>query len=389
MKKVLFAANAISSFHLFNEHNAEILMEAGYEVHLALNRETTGQFSAERAKACIEDWERRGAIVHHIPVARSPFDVSNLKAYRAMKKLLAEEHFDMIHCHNPVTSVVTRLAANKHRKKGTRVIYTAHGFFFLKGGELKNWLIFYPVEWFFSRMTDVLITINREDYQLAKRRFKKTKEIYRIDGVGIDYARFAECPADRLEERKKYGLTASDKVLLSVGELYPLKNHRTIIEAMAKIGDPDLHYVVAGPGPSKEELEALAKKLGLSDRVHLIGYVQDVAPLHRIADVFCHPSVRREGLPVALAEATASGLPCIVSGVRGNVDIIDGETNGLIRHYFDVDGFAEAIKTLMGDAEMCRAFSENAQKTAARFDHSRVVEDMRVIYQLEPQKESI
>ncbi len=383
MKKVLFAANAISSFHLFNEQNAKMLMEAGYEVHLALNRETTGQFSAERAKACIAEWEALGAVVHHIPVTRSPFDVSNLKAYQAMKKLLAEEHFEMIHCHNPVTSVVTRLAANKHRKKGTRVIYTAHGFFFLKGGELKNWLIFYPVEWFFSRMTDVLITINEEDYQLAKRRFKKTKEIYRIDGVGIDYAHYTDCPADRLEERKKYGLLPTDKVVLSVGELYPLKNHRTIIEAISRLKDPDLHYVVAGPGPSREDLENLAKSLGLEEQVHLIGYVQDVAPLHRIADIFCHPSVRREGLPVALAEAVSSGLPCIVSAVRGNVDIIDGKTNGLLRHYFDVDGFAEDIKMLLDNEELRKQFGEKAQKDAARFDYRRILEEMRKIYRVE------
>ena len=387
MKKVLFAANAISSFHLFNEHNAKMLMEAGYEVHLALNRETTGQFSAERAKACIAEWENLGAVIHQIPVARSPFDVSNLKAYKAMKQLLAEEHFDMIHCHNPVTSVVTRLAANKHRKNGTRVIYTAHGFFFLKGGELKNWLIFYPVEWFFSRMTDVLITINEEDYQLAKRKFRKTNEIYRIDGVGIDYSHFLECTADRLAEREKYGLSASDKVLLSVGELYPLKNHRTIIEAVARLKDPDLHYVVAGPGPSRDELEELAESLGVEKQVHLIGYVQDVAPLHRMADIFCHPSVRREGLPVALAEAVSSGMPCVVSGVRGNVDIVDGKTNGLLRHYFDVDGFAEAIKTLLDDEKMRKRFSEQAQKDAARFDYSRILEEMRKIYRVDESME--
>ena len=81
--------------------------------------------------------------------------------------------YDIIHCHTPVGGVLTRLAARSYREKGTKVIYTAHGFHFYKGAPLLNWIIYYPIEKYLAKYTDTLITINQEDYQLAKNKFNK------------------------------------------------------------------------------------------------------------------------------------------------------------------------------------------------------------------------
>ena len=173
MKKALIIANAVSMIHLFLESNIQLLLEEGYEVHLACNMEKNSKISPEQTQACIKDWERRGLYLHHFPVERSPFKKCNIDAYVVLRDLLKEHHFDLIHCHNPVVSVIVRLAASKYRKRGTKVLYTAHGFFFYKGGSKKDWMIYYPIEWFLSLFTDVLVTINKEDYNLAKRKFKK------------------------------------------------------------------------------------------------------------------------------------------------------------------------------------------------------------------------
>jgi glycosyltransferase EpsD len=103
-----------------------------------------------------------------IPIARSPFNLNNLGAYRELKTLLSND-YDIIHCHTPMGACLARLAARKGR---ARVIYTAHGFHFFKGAPLLNWLVFYPIEKYLSKYTDCLVTINEEDYYLANKKFK-------------------------------------------------------------------------------------------------------------------------------------------------------------------------------------------------------------------------
>ena len=120
----------------------------------------------------------------NFPFQRSPFKFKNIMVYYQLKRLIESNHYDVIHCHTPMGGVLTRFAARKVRRKGTKIIYTAHGFHFYKGAPLKNWLLYYPVEKLLSRFTDVIITINKEDYYIAQR--FKAKQIDYIPGVGID-----------------------------------------------------------------------------------------------------------------------------------------------------------------------------------------------------------
>ena len=116
---------------------------------------------------------------------RSPFKRNNINAYRELKEIIDQNNYKIIHCHTPMGGVLARLAARKARKNGTKVIYTAHGFHFCKGAPLANWLLYYPIEKTLAHFTDCLITINTEDYQLAKRRFKAEK-IEHVHGVGVN-----------------------------------------------------------------------------------------------------------------------------------------------------------------------------------------------------------
>lgn len=254
---------------------------------------------------------------------RTPFSLGTINAYKEIKNLIEENDYDIVHCHTPIAALCTRLACRKQRKKGLRVIYTAHGFHFYKGAPLLNWLIYYPIEKICSYFTDVLITINKEDYELAKKKMK-AKHVEYVPGVGIDVDKFKNTVVDKAEKRKELGIPEDAFLLVSVGELNKNKNHEVVIRALAEINNPDIHYAIAGVGPLHDYLLYLAKELNLEDRVHLLGYRTDVAEIYKCANLYILPSIR-EGLNVSIMEGIASGLPVLCGNIRGNIDLVLNE----------------------------------------------------------------
>ena len=291
-----------------------------------------------------------GCKYHQIDFSRSPLSLDNVKAYSQLKKLIEKGKYDIVHCHTPNASVITRLVCRKIRKKnGLKVFYTAHGFHFYKGAPKLNWLVYYPIEKICSYFTDKLITINREDYQLAKKKMK-AKEVCYVPGVGIDLSNFKNIKVDRNAKRREIGVPENCFLLLSVGELNENKNHQIVIKALAKLNNPNVHYAIAGVGEKKEFLIELSKTLGVSEQVHLLGYRKDVAELNCSADVFCFPSIR-EGLSVSLMEAMVCGLPVICSRIRGNVDLIN-LNGGVLFSSDNVDECKQAIERILDSDNM-------------------------------------
>ena len=267
-----------------------------------------------------------------IPFERNPFKPGNIKAYKRLKRIINEGHYDIIHCHTPVGGMLTRLAARKARKNGSKVFYTAHGFHFYNGAPAINWILYYPVEKWLARKTDVLITITREDYQRA-RSFKCSRIEY-IPGIGVDLNRFRKCSLGETKRiREGLGIPLEAKVLLSVGEVNKNKNHRMVINALPNL--PKVWYVICGRGPLVGDLKQLAEQKGVDDRVVLAGYRTDVEEFYSMADVFVFPSYR-EGLPVSLMEAMATELICVAARNRGTNDLLEDS-----RLLFDVDNLSE------------------------------------------------
>jgi len=275
MKKALIIANAASMIHLFNEENIKLLLENGYEVHVACNFLEGNTTSSEVVRECRKRWEEEGIHCHQISFMRTPFTFKQFSVYNSIKKLVNETKFDIIHCHTPITGVLTRLASRKQRLLGTKVIYTAHGFHFYKGASLINWLVYFSAEWICSFFTDVLLTINEEDFIRAKKYMHAGLTDY-IPGVGVDMYSIEENKVNRKEKLKEFGITGDDTVLLSVGELNSNKNHEVIIRALAET-DKHYKYIICGKGENKEYLKALAEKLGISENV----IRQDFVPMLR------------------------------------------------------------------------------------------------------------
>lgn len=367
--KILYVTTISLTMNSFFKPHIEMLVREGHHVDIACNSRDLSLDSL---------YGELGCDFYQIDFSRSPLSPDNMKAYGQLKKVIEKGGYDIVHCHTPNASVITRLVCRKFRKKnGLKVFYTAHGFHFYKGAPKLNWMVYYPVEKFCSRFTDKLITINKEDYELAKNKFK-AKEVHYVPGVGIDLLRFENVQVDKTEKRKEIGVPEDAFLLLSVGELNENKNHQVIIRALAKLNDPNVHYAIAGVGDKKEYLLALASELGVSEQVHLLGYRKDIPELNHVSDVFCFPSLR-EGLGLAAIEAMSCGVPIVVADNRGTRSFaLDGQ-NGYICKSAFADGFAIAIATLMNDSQLKKSFGEMARNTAGCFSDEAVLKEMKKI----------
>ena len=362
--RVLYVTTIGLTMGFFTEH-FKMLQAEGYEIELACN-------TSSPVKQEILDL---GLKVHNINFSRSPLAKDNFKACRELKELVKKGNYDIVHCHTPNAAVITRLVCRDLRKNGLKIIYTAHGFHFYKCAALKNWLLFYPVEWLCAHWTDTLITINKEDYALAQKHMHAKKVEY-VHGVGLDIDKFKNCSVDRAEKRKELGIGEEDIAILSVGELNDNKNHQVVMNALAKLQNSKLHYFIAGQGDNKDKLIKLANDLELAKNVHLLGYRIDINELCKSANIYVLPSIR-EGLNVSLMEAMASGLPCVASKIRGNTDLID-ENGGELFNPHDVNSCVNAINSVL-DKDL-KAMSEYNKQKITAFDKNTVIEEMKRIY---------
>ena len=335
MKKALIVTHVSGFVPQFEMNNVRTLQELGYEVHYASNFNNVS-YGTDNSRL-----DGTGIVRHQVDFARSPFDLKAHKtACRQLKELMQNEDFLLLHCHTPVGAALSRLMAAPYRKSGLKVIYTAHGFHFYKGAPWKYWLLFYPVERFLAGKTDVLITINEEDFERAKRfcKHKKTR-VEHLPGVGVDLAYWSgkdlkpgEREEIRTSIRQELGVADSEKLLLSVGELIPRKNHEAVIRALAeekRKGIKRFRYFICGQGDLWDYLQHLINELELSNEVTLLGYRKDVRSLLYGADLFVFPS-KQEGMPMALMEAMAAGLEVAASDIRGNRDLLTVSKEGLL-----------------------------------------------------------
>ncbi len=369
MKKALITATVQSHIAQFHKPLIQLLKENGYEVHIAARDNL-----AEKNGLKIEGADK----VFDLPFSRSPKSPDNIKAYRGLKQLMQEYDYDIIQCNTPVGGVLTRLAARKARKAGTKVIYTAHGFHFYKGASVANWLLYYTIERFFARYTDKLLTINQEDYQRAKQQFHTNT--YHIHGVGADGRRYNTEPNhDNL--REELGCSTEDFVILCTGELNQNKNQKELIAAMAKLPYPNIKAVLPGNGANEANLKAMIHELNLADRVQLVGYRVDLERFVKMSDLLVSMSIR-EGLGLNLIEGMLCAKPLIGAYNRGHKDLIDEGKGGFLVDAHDADALAKKIELLYQDVGLRQRMGEYNRAKAQAFSVESVKEELREILEL-------
>ncbi len=379
-KRVLMVATVPSMIGQFNMNNIQILQEHGYIVDVAADFKDTSVWPAERVQRFKDQMGEMGIECIQLDFSRSPLKLNrHYQSYKETVKLIQERKYLFIHTHTPIASAIVRQAAHK---TGTKVIYTAHGFHFYDGAPLKNWLIFYPIEKHFSRYTDVLITINKEDYKRASEKFHAKKTVY-IPGVGVDTEKFAVCKVDKAAKRAELGVKDDDFLLLSVGELSERKNQIIVIDALNKMNKEgsigNVVYLVVGKGELEDRFAMLIKDYDLSDHIKLLGFRTDVTELCKTVDCFVHPSVR-EGLGIAPLEAMAAGLPLISANVNGIKDYTKNGVSGCCINPKDVDEMITAIMRIRDDKLFRNECSANNIDTAKLFDIKQTESIMRTVY---------
>lgn len=368
MKKVLLTATVQSHIAQFHRPLAKMLHEHGCEVHVAARNNL-----AEKNGLKIDFADQ----VFDVPFARSPFSLQNVKAFLQIQKIIDAGHYDFVHTNTPAAGVFTRLAAVRARRKGTCVIYTAHGFHFYKGAPKKNWLLYYPVEKICAAFTDRLITITQEDYALASKRFKTN--VFHIHGVGANSSRFYVLSADEKQRvRKELHIPDDAKVIVNVGELLPNKNQKTAILAMKTVCQkyPTAQLFIAGNGPELEYLKKLAQQEKLENNVRFLGYTLNLNTYNNIADCTVACSFR-EGLPMNVIEAMLCENAVVASNNRGHRELVEDGVTGFLVEPTDVQVFADRIiQVLDAPAVYARAARERAQA----FTDQNVYNELQKIY---------
>ncbi|EHO21504.1 hypothetical protein HMPREF9466_00361 [Fusobacterium necrophorum subsp. funduliforme 1_1_36S] len=173
----------------------------------------------------------------------------------------------------------------------------------------------------------------------------------------------------------------TDIILCSIGELTARKNHKIILQALFKLNNKNIHYMIIGQGRLKQALYDLVKKLKLESQVHFLGYRTDIKELLSISDLYVFPSIQ-EGLPVALMEAMATGLPIIASNIRGNRDLIQNGRNGFLVEN-KIEEYSLKIVELMENPQLRKKISEQAKKDSVQYDRKRIKRMMKKAYESE------
>ncbi|HID41844.1 MAG TPA: glycosyltransferase family 1 protein, partial [Pyrodictium sp.] len=201
---------------------------------------------------------------------------------------------------------------------------------------------------------------------------------------GINYQNF-EVSYSKEECRRKLGLPIDKKIILYLGVLHPKKGLDILLKAMPKIVAeiPDSELVIAGDGIMRRKLEELSEKLGVKDHVNFAGFVpENLKPLYyNSADIFCLPSrMSTEVFPVVLLEASASGLPMVVSDLNTLKCIIEHGYNGIITKRGDENEIAQAIISLLEDENLRRKMSKNAKRKVKYYHWSKITKKYEDLY---------
>lgn len=388
-RKVAFVASIYGHFGAFHLPYMELLQQHGCEVH------AYAQPGQER-----ERLERLGVVCHDVPISRSPLQAGNWRALGLLTESFRTEKFRLVHVHTPVASFLGRIAARRAGVPCT--MYTAHGFHFYAGAPLLNWLLYYPLERLLARWTDILITMNGEDWERSLKFPVRRKAVY-VPGVGLDLGVYGSgspgspdspggavpAPRTKAEAWQALGLPQLAEepdacVVLCIAELNANKNQRQLVEALGRIraeagSARGLQLVLAGTGPSEPELLAHAERLGVRDRVHALGFRRDIPALLRACDAAALVSYR-EGLPRAVMEAMAAGKPVIGTRIRGIRDLIADAATGWLVPVGDAGATADALRRLRDDPAHARAMGEAGRERIKGFGLPAVLREMEALY---------
>lgn len=363
--KILYAASTDGHLYSFHIPYLQAMLAQGKQI-----------VTASAGKG-----ERLPDGLRHVEVGftKSFLSAKNLQASLRLAKLIRQERFDLILTHTSLAAFFTRLAVRLAGKKKCRVVNVVHGYLFDENSAPLRRFIMLGAEKLMAGVTDDILTMNRQDQNIAQKHRLCRGRVAAIDGMGLDISRFIPATAEeKAKARAALGLPADALVLLYAAEFSKRKNQRMLLEAMAAL-PKDVWLLLPGRGELWSACKAWAEELGIAGRVLFPGFVTDLRPWLQAADLGVSPS-RSEGLPFNIMEAMAAGLPCVLSRVKGHEDLISDGMNGFMFLFDDVESFCTGVLRLKEDPQLRLVMGRQARASVLRYDRARVLPDVMSYY---------
>lgn len=323
------------------------------------------------------DLERQG--IRHLPwpSATRSWDLrADTRAFSELLRIFRAERFDVVHTHNPKPGVLGRIAA---RIAGVpRVLNTVHGYYAAPGDRMARLAPVMAAEWIAARFSDVELFQSEEDLRWARRLRVARRDRSLLLGNGVDLSRFpASLDATAVAALgADLGSADDDVVVTTVGRLVREKGIFEFVEAARSVraAEPRVRFVVVGPldadkpdALSQQEIE------GATGDVRFAGWRDDVAEILAVSDIFVLPSWR-EGMPRSAIEAAASGLPSVLTDIRGCREVVRNGIEGRLVPPRSPARLIAAILELVRDREARERMGRAARAHAEQaFDERRVV----------------
>ncbi len=367
MARILYVATSDLHIKTFHVPYLDWLKSQGHTVDLAVENRGNYKFTS-----CEQ--------YHYLKFPRKALSWQHIKSFENLRKIITNGNYQLVHCHTPIPSAICRLSARDWRDRGGKLLYTAHGFHFYRGGSLWKWCTYYPVERYLSSFTDGIITINNEDYCHAKE-FGSGASIYQIPGIGIAEKFTRTLSEDPIDIKQSFRIGPNDFVITYIAEFIPRKNHRFIVRATGELLKkiPQLKILFVGDGTLLNRVRQMISKSGLEKAIYCLGFRDDIQRIANITDIAVSSSLH-EGLGLGLAEQMMCGIPAVASRDKGHAELVDHGVNGFLYDQGNILEFTNFIAAIYDSLEMRQRMSIEANKKAQLFHIRNSLEAMAKIY---------
>lgn len=345
---------------------AERLLTAAARAHDPTQVAATCAYVLPGKDHLASDLERAG-----VPTVCLGASASDVRWVVALGRLVRSGRFDVVHVHSPLPGAIARVAAwSMGRRRRPAIVTTEHN----------AWSTFHPLTRWLNRVTmrleDAVIAVSSETFESMSPRIRERAEVVHH---GIDVADVAAAAVHRAARRAELGVGDGVVVIGTVANFREQKDHPTLLAAMALLGDLPVHLVVVGQGPLEAEIRRVSSDLGLDDRVTFTGYRSDATAVMSAFDLFVLSS-SWEGLPVALMEALALGLPVVSTAVGGVAELLTDTRDALLVPSGSPVELAAALRRVVSDGVLRARLGRASAARAADVDVTRSVAAIEAVY---------
>lgn len=306
----------------------------------------------------------------------------DLKSLFSLYRLFKKEKYDIVHTHSSKTGVLGRIAA---KLAGVPcIVHTIHGFAFESTKRQSVRMLYRILERIGAKCSSKIICLHNDDKIICEKLLKIEPRKIEIISNGVDIRKFSPAINKGNYKNNILGVGADSLVFTMVGRLWAQKNPLFFAEAASKIISSDLipnaKFIIVGDGELKKELREkyLSDKV-YADRIIHLGWREDIAEILKASDVFVLPSLW-EGMPLAILEAQATGLPCIVSNISGNRSLVTDSVDGYLIELDDVNTLIDAICKI-NNKEIHENMSINCRKKIVEgFDIIKRIKRIEALY---------